>query len=181
MSQTDGNKFTGSKRTNLPSTTTRTRPHSVHHTARVLVFEDTEHEQNQGQHKKGLQASGSGSSSITVPYRESSAPIPFRKTSYQPNYLRPTMGGGGQSNDMTNLVRVRKSVLGKSAPSLSAGMVSLLYYLQTIYRKYKILFKLNYLSMTLTLHQSFNAVIIKFLIFLKILIFNSLDHVVVYI
>lgn len=88
----DVNKFTGSKRTNLPSST-RTRPHSVHHTARVLVFEDTDHEQNQGKHKKGLNPGGSGSSSMTVPHRESSAPIPYRKTSYQPNYLRPTMGG----------------------------------------------------------------------------------------
>lgn len=92
-SLSDQNKFTGNKRTNLPST--RTRPHSVHHTARVLVFEDTDHH-GQGQNKKNLQ-SGSGSSSMTVPHRECSAPIPYRKTSYQPNYLRPTMGGANSN------------------------------------------------------------------------------------
>lgn len=92
-SSSDQIKITGSKRTNL-QTSTRTRPHSVHHTARVLVFEDTDNEQNQGQNKKvSSSGSGSGSSSMSVPYRESSAPIPYRKTSYQPNYLRPTMGG----------------------------------------------------------------------------------------
>lgn len=95
--ETDQIKFNGNKRTNLQSST-RTRPHSVHHTARVLVFEDTDHEQNQGQHKKGLHVSGSGgSSSMALPYRESSAPIPFRKASYQPNYLRPTMGGANSN------------------------------------------------------------------------------------
>lgn len=97
IESSDQSKFIGNKRTNLQSST-RTRPHSVH-TARVLVFEDTDHEPKQGgQHKKGLHIYGSGSSSMAIPNREISAPIPFRKTSYQPNYLRPTMGGAGNSN-----------------------------------------------------------------------------------
>ncbi|XP_059610760.1 microtubule-associated serine/threonine-protein kinase 3 [Phlebotomus argentipes] len=93
----------------------RKRPQSVH-LARVLIADDLEQDSLSSAGSSGA-TSGSASREFAAVAKQ-----PHRKTSYhhspQINPLRPS----GSGTDVSNLVRVRNSTLGKSAPSLSASM-----------------------------------------------------------
>lgn len=51
-----------------------------------------------------------------------------RKISYQNSHLFRSSGSGSSRTEMSNLIRVRNSQLGKSAPSLSPSSVSITFY-----------------------------------------------------
>lgn len=109
----------------------RARPKSVY-SARVLVFEDAD-EQTAAYKPQTNKATGATCKSspertkqIESHLQQHSLPSTtssvYRKTAYQTQHSHSLRSNSGLDN-ISNMVRVRNSTLGKSAPSLSASMV----------------------------------------------------------
>lgn len=116
----------------------RARPKSVY-SARVLVFEDSEEyaAQSKPQTNKTTGTTRKSSPEQTKqleqnhqqqqqqpahPLTNTTSSV-YRKTAYQTQHSHSLRSNSGLDN-ISNMVRVRNSTLGKSAPSLSASMVS---------------------------------------------------------
>lgn len=108
----------------------RTRPKSVY-SARVLVFEDSD-DQSTPHKPQTSKTTGATCKSSTEQTKQSEPHHPhpitnttssvYRKTAYQTQHSHSLRSNTGLDN-ISNMVRVRNSTLGKSAPSLSASMV----------------------------------------------------------
>lgn len=130
------------------SSISRIRPHSMH-SNRILVSESSIEndpsvasilQQQHGGIQKNIgrcdfpkSSSLTNSSSVTLPFAAGvGGPVshhncgiggvPYRKSSYQPKSLSFRVSGGAE---ISNLLKMRSSVLGKSAPSLSVNVVSI--------------------------------------------------------
>lgn len=131
------------------SSISRIRPHSMH-SNRILVPENTiendsgtaiMQQQSIGMLSKNIgrcdfpkSSSLTNPSSVQVPFAAGvggavshhntggTGGVPYRKSSYQPKSLSFRASGG---IEVSNLLKMRSSVLGKSAPSLSVNVVSL--------------------------------------------------------
>uniref|UniRef100_A0A1B0CFH9 non-specific serine/threonine protein kinase n=2 Tax=Lutzomyia longipalpis TaxID=7200 RepID=A0A1B0CFH9_LUTLO len=111
----------GSPKNNSPKVG-RKRPQSVH-LSRVLISDDLE------QNPAGPASSFSGGSGSSTAGESSSRDYgavikqqPLRKNPYYHTQQINPLRTSGSGSEVSNLVRVRNSALGKSAPSLSASM-----------------------------------------------------------
>ncbi|XP_055699596.1 microtubule-associated serine/threonine-protein kinase 3 isoform X2 [Phlebotomus papatasi] len=97
----------------------RKRPQSVH-LARVLIADDLEQDSMSSVGSSGATSGSVGSVREfgAVPKQQQ----PHRKTSYHQHPQINPLRNSGSGSEVSNLVRVRNSTLGKSAPSLSASM-----------------------------------------------------------
>lgn len=91
---------------------------------RSLTY-DEEHQASQPpqqqQVTKTIQTSGSNATSSGIHHHHRKSSYSNHKQSHSLRYSGISSGG----NDVSNLVRVRNSTLGKSAPSLSAAVVNI--------------------------------------------------------
>lgn len=100
----------------------RARPKSVY-SARVLVFEDSDEPHANKSTTGATRKSSPEQNTKQLEQQPNTSSSVYRKTAYQTQHSHSLRSNSGLDN-ISNMVRVRNSTLGKSAPSLSASMVS---------------------------------------------------------